>query len=160
MSVTVSNDEREKLEEGAPGGEVSFQQLPVERAEFFFLRARRLYRMGGKHSVILERVVTTTLKAMSFATENIDHYLFLSRVYLKAFDLSSSLFCLRYAIKINPKDNVAKKKIGEVLFLKGQEILCEALRNKGNRYLMNIHVYIYIMYIHVYIYIYNIYTNV
>lgn len=53
-------------------------------------------------------------QAMSFATENMDHYLFLSDVFLRASDLSSSLFCLRYAIKINSKDAVVRKRIGEV----------------------------------------------
>jgi tetratricopeptide (TPR) repeat protein len=101
--------------------------LPADRAEFFYSRAKQLYELGGNHSVILERVVTTTLKAMSFGTENIDHYLFLGMIFLKAFDLSSSLFCYRYAIKINAKDLVAKKRIGDVLFLIGQEILCKAL---------------------------------
>jgi hypothetical protein len=37
-------------------------QLPSERAEFFYLRAKRLYELGGAYSVIMERVVTTTLK--------------------------------------------------------------------------------------------------
>jgi tetratricopeptide (TPR) repeat protein len=101
--------------------------LPADRAEFFFSRAKLLYELGGNYSVILERVVTTTLKAMSFGTENIDHYLFLGMIFLQAFDLSSSLFCYRYAIKINAKDLVAKKRIGDVLFLIGQEILCKAL---------------------------------
>lgn len=101
--------------------------LPADRADFFFSRAKLLYELGGNYSVILERVVTTTLKAMSFGTENIDHYLFLGMIFLQAFDLSSSLFCYRYAIKINAKDLVAKKRIGDVLFLIGQEILCKAL---------------------------------
>ena len=39
-------------------------QLPAERAEFFFLRAKRLYELGGRYSVITERVVTTTLKVL------------------------------------------------------------------------------------------------
>ena len=51
---------------------------------------------------------------MSFATENIEHYIFLGEVFLTASDLSSALFCLRYAIKINSKDVMAKKRIGEV----------------------------------------------
>lgn len=114
-----------EIEDSTAAGSI---QLPAERAAFFFTRAKLLYELGGNHSVILERVVTTTLKAMSFATENIHHYLFLGTVFLKAFDMSSSLFCLRYAIKINPKDTEAKKKIGEVLFLIGQEILCQALK--------------------------------
>lgn len=101
--------------------------LPADRAEFFFSRAKQLYELGGNYSVILERVVTTTLKAMSFGTEDIDHYLFLGKIFLQAFDLSSSLFCYRYAIKINAKDIVAKKMMGDVLFLIGQEILCKAL---------------------------------
>lgn len=104
--------------------------LPPDRADFFYSRAKQLYELGGNYSVILERVVTTTLKAMSFGTENIDHYLFLGMIFLEAFDLSSSLFCYRYAIKINSKDLVARKKIGEVLFLIGQEILCKALTLK------------------------------
>ena len=98
------------------------------RAEFLFSRAKQLYELGGNYSVILEKVVTTTLKAISFATENSEHYLFLATVYLDAFDLSSSLHCLRYAVKINPKDPVANERIAGVLFLVGQEILIEALK--------------------------------
>lgn len=41
---------------------VARTQLPAERAEFFYLRARRLYELGGQYSVVLERVVTTILK--------------------------------------------------------------------------------------------------
>ena len=102
--------------------------LSEARAEFLFSRAKQLYELGGNYSVISEKVVTTTLKAISFATENSEHYLFLATVYLDSFDLSSSLHCLRYAVKINPKDPIAIERIGEVLFLIGQEILIEALK--------------------------------
>lgn len=43
-------------------------QLPAERAEFFYLRAKRLYELGGQYSVVLERVVTTTLKVLNCTT--------------------------------------------------------------------------------------------
>ncbi len=91
-----------------------------------------MYMAGGEHSVILERVVTTVLKAMSFATEDVEHYVFLAKVFTKALDLSSALFCLRYALKLDPKDTNTKKKIGDLLFMIGQELLCGALLAQHN----------------------------
>lgn len=99
---------------------------------FYFIRAKRLYATGGEHSVILERVVTTVLKAVSFATEDVQHYVFLAKVFVKALDLPSALFCLRYALKLDPKDTNTKKKIGDLLFMIGQELLCGALLAQNN----------------------------
>ena len=108
-------------------------QLPSERADFFFTRAKKLYAAGGEHAVILERVVTTTLKAMSFATDNYEHYLFLAKVFMHALDLTSALFCYRYALRMVPREVAVKtrKKVAEVLFIVGQELLCEALLGKS-----------------------------
>ena len=41
-------------------------ELPAERAAFFFIRAKRLYQLGGRYSAVLERIVTTTLKVPLF----------------------------------------------------------------------------------------------
>ena len=126
MSSNLQPLRREKKVDDTKGS--GLVGLPEARAEFLFSKAKQLYELGRNYSVILEKVVTTTLKAISFATENSEYYLFLATVYLDACDLSSSLHCLRYAVKINPKDPIARERIGEVLFLLGQEILIEALK--------------------------------
>ena len=109
-------------------------ETPAERAMFYFVRAKRLYAAGGEYGVILERVVTTVLKAMSFATEDVEHYMFLSKVFTKSLDLSSALFCLRYALRLEPKDPNVKRKIGDLLFMIGQELLCGALLNRSKHF--------------------------
>jgi tetratricopeptide (TPR) repeat protein len=113
---------------------------PKEQAGFYFSRAKRLYAAGGEYACILERVVTTVLKAMSFGTEDVEHYLFLSRVFIKALDLSSALFCLRYALRLYPTDNNIKKKVAALLFMIGQELLCGALLRKKKDYTDLVHI--------------------
>ena len=113
---------------------------PKEQATFYFSRAKRLYAAGGEYACILERVVTTVLKAMSFGTEDAEHYLFLSKVFIKALDLSSALFCLRYALRLYPTDANVKKKVAALLFMIGQELLCGALLRKRKDYTDLVHI--------------------
>ena len=69
-AIAKSSSDESVLEEAVELSPAIRIQLPAERAEFFFVRAKRLYQLGGKHSVILERVVTTTLKVAPFRTAN------------------------------------------------------------------------------------------
>jgi hypothetical protein len=51
---------------------------------------------------------------------------------------------LRYLLKLQPENNIAKKRLAEVLVSKGQEILCQAItesrRRKSNDYELSLYV--------------------
>ena len=64
MTNTAAGDRHSANAVEGLAATVARTQLPVERAEFFYSRARRLYELGGQYSVVLERVVTTILKVI------------------------------------------------------------------------------------------------
>jgi tetratricopeptide (TPR) repeat protein len=115
-----------------PGGEDT-NQLPGERANFFYNRAKLLYKEGGNCSIILERVTATIIKAIGLSPLEIKYFLFLAKVFHAALDFASCVYCLRYVLKVSPHHLVARKRLSIVLFQMGQESLCEALvaKNRG-----------------------------
>jgi tetratricopeptide (TPR) repeat protein len=55
------------------------------------------------------------------------------KVYLNSLDWTSAIYCLRYLLKLQPDNNIAKKRLAEVLVLKGQEILCQDILESKKR---------------------------
>jgi tetratricopeptide (TPR) repeat protein len=106
-------------------------ELPSERAKHYFLKAKYLLKNGGGSSLILEKVLVYAMKVIAFMPNESKYYIFLSKVYLTALDFTSAIYCLRYLIKLQPRNASARKKLSEILVIKGQEIMVDAQRN-GN----------------------------
>ena len=83
-------DATASISNGENGNEVPSSatriELPAERAAFFFIRAKRLYQLGGRYSAVLERIVTTTLKVLLFLLASP-----ISNIYLDVSNLFRSI---------------------------------------------------------------------
>ena len=92
-------DATASISNGENGNEVPSSatriELPAERAAFFFIRAKRLYQLGGRYSAVLERIVTTTLKVLLSLLAS------LSANICLWFVKSVSLFCDHNLIRIS-----------------------------------------------------------
>jgi tetratricopeptide (TPR) repeat protein len=107
--------------------------IPSEKAKAYFQRAKRLYLEGGKHAIVVERVLKDMLRAMSLHPQNPKHYLFLAKVYFSALDTSCAIYCYRIALKIEPSNYGAREKLANCLGQRGQELLCEAYKFKDDK---------------------------
>ena len=119
-------------------------ELPEEKGNYYYQKAKVLYARGKGYSVVLEKVLLYLFKAIAYVPHESKNYMFLAKVYLNSLDWSSAIYCLRYLLKLQPENNVAKKRLAEVLVLKGQEILCQAIleskKRKSNSYEVSLYV--------------------
>lgn len=107
-------------------------ELPSDRAKHYFFKAKYLLKNGGGSSLILEKVLIYAMKVIAFMPNESKYYIFLSKVYLTALDYTSAIYCLRYLIKLQPRNASARKKLSEILVLKGQEIMVDAQKNAND----------------------------
>jgi tetratricopeptide (TPR) repeat protein len=120
--------------EVAPGkGGKQQLELPEDKGNYYYQKAKVLYSKGQGYSIILEKVLLYLFKAIAYVPHEAKNYMFLAKVYLNSLDWTSAIYCLRYLLKLQPDNNIAKKRLAEVLVLKGQEILCQAILESKKR---------------------------
>lgn len=113
---------------------------PKERSAYHLDRARRLIfigfhsvlnsiiitshdhfiiSLGSSTSLELERALIETSKAISFIADESKYYMFMAKLYKLGLDVSSAIFCYRYALKLDPNNDMAAKFLCEMLLLRG-----------------------------------------
>lgn len=112
----------------------SVDDLPVDRARFYSERAKHLALISSGTSIESERMLKEIKKAISFVPNDPKDYLFLAKIYRLVLDLTSSMYCYRYAIKLDPHNFTAQRNLSEVLVLRGKEFLIDASKTKVNLY--------------------------
>ena len=131
VSETVQNVMSKAIEgetyEDHSGAQLFKLELPVERAEFHYERARRLLTVGAGTSLELERVIKEVFKAFAFVPDNPKYFLLLAKVFIAGLDISAAMNCYRYALSIEPDNKRAKVQLAQLLTIKGKEVMIEAV---------------------------------
>lgn len=104
----------------------------IHKSHRLYHRAKELYSLGKNNALVTDRVIKDMMKAISLHPNQSNHYIFLARVYRDALDISSAIACLRFALRQDPGSYSVKKRLAEMLWVKGQELFCEAYRFAGN----------------------------
>ena len=107
-------------------------ERPEVRANRCYERAKHIALVGGGSSIELERTLRDVLKALSLQADQVPYYLFLAKIYKNALDITSAIFCYRYAIRLDPKNFQARRFMCELLIIKGKELMTTALRTDSN----------------------------
>lgn len=100
---------------------------PEDRSSLYYERAKHLSVISSNTSVELERQLREMYKALSYQSEDVKLYLLLGKIYKQNLDLSSALFCYRFALKKDPSNVVAQKVLVQLLILKGKELMLQAM---------------------------------
>jgi tetratricopeptide (TPR) repeat protein len=106
-------------------------ELPSQRAASFFERAKDLHLSGACTSIEQERMLRDLYKAVSFHPDQISHYMFLGKIYRLALDITSSIFCYRFVLNLQPTNLQARKQLSELLVVRGQELMVVAASVKS-----------------------------
>jgi tetratricopeptide (TPR) repeat protein len=106
-------------------------ELPSQRAASFFERAKDLHLAGACTSIEQERMLRDLYKAVSFMPDQISHYMFLGKIYRLALDITSSIFCYRFVLNLQPTNLQARKQLSELLVVRGQELMVVAASVKS-----------------------------
>jgi len=104
------------------------EETPKQRSFRFFERAKQLSLAGSQTSIEQERILKDLYKAISFTPNQINHYLFLGKLYRHCLDITSAIFCYRLVLNNAPTNVSAQKHLCELLVLRGQEIMVTAAR--------------------------------
>ena len=76
--------------EVAPGkGGKQQLELPEEKGNYYYQKAKVLYSKGQGYSIILEKVLLYLFKAIAYVPHETKNYMFLAKVYLNSLDWSS-----------------------------------------------------------------------
>jgi hypothetical protein len=96
------------------------RQMPSDRAAYYIEISRQLSLVGANTSLELEKILKDIHKAISFVNDECHYYMFLGKVFRTALDLTSAIFCYRYALKLEPSNLTAMKFLNDLLITKGK----------------------------------------
>lgn len=111
-----------------PPAVVPVGDLPNQRAQVFFDRAKDLNLAGGTSSIEQERILRDLFKAVSLQPDHIPHYMFLGKVFRQALDITSAIFCYRLVLNLQATNLQARKQLSELLVVRGQELMVTAAK--------------------------------
>lgn len=106
----------------------TLNNIPLIQATMFYKRAHALYVGGTGSSSELERVLRDLLRAITHMPGDVTYHIFLAKVYRRLHDYHSMMTCLQYALKLDPKNAVAKRMIFLGYMKRGQEYMNVAIR--------------------------------
>lgn len=102
-----------------------------ERSVFYFERAKLLSSSGSGLSIELERILIDTFRAVALVPNQVHHYMFLGKIYKRAADATSAIFCYRFIINLDPSDVTARGYLCELLLIRGQELMTIAAKSSS-----------------------------
>ncbi|KAJ1408994.1 hypothetical protein B484DRAFT_456195 [Ochromonadaceae sp. CCMP2298] len=103
-------------------------ELPKDRAARFFERSKQLSLVGSSSSIETERILKDIYRAMSFNPNQVNHYLFLGKIYQHSLDITSAIFCYRLVLNQAPAHPSANKHLCDLLVVRGQELMATAAK--------------------------------
>lgn len=101
-------------------------ELPADRAMRLYEKAKTLLTKAPNISWVLEKCLSYINAAITILPSETKFYIFMAKVYRQALDFSACIYCLRYVMRIDSNNNQAKKKLPEILILKGRELMRDA----------------------------------
>ena len=101
-------------------------ELPAEKAMRLYEKAKILLTKAPNISWVLEKCLSYINAAITILPTETKFYIFMAKIYRQALDFSACIYCLRYVIRIDAGNNQAKKKLPEILILKGRELMRDA----------------------------------
>ena len=101
-------------------------ELPADKATRLYEKAKVLLTKAPNISWVLEKSLSYINAAITILPTETKFYIFMAKIYRQALDLSACIYCLRYVIRIDPGNSQAKKKLPEILILKGRELMRDA----------------------------------
>lgn len=101
------------------------KDLIKEGAEKYSREAEILLNYGRNTTTELEHIISILFLAISFTPKEFRVHTLLAEAYLRSLDLSSAIFSLRLAFKLEPSNSRIRYVLFEVLVLSGLEIFRE-----------------------------------